>query len=348
LKYHKNYETYIGIIKRGRFYEYLEKSGFKNIVDLKGGRLREIHKTVRAIFNIIRFIKKEKIEIVIANGLHPWIFAGISAKIYNIRSVLYLHGDLNKESMADWVTRIGLIIKPSLYIANSKFTAESVKNILGRKVKIEINYPGAQVEPFDSIDEKEAREFVRKEFGIKSSNKVYILVGRIQEWKGQDTAILAFKNMKNKAKASLLIVGDCSYSWDIPYYNYLKNLSKDERNIIFTGFRNDIPVLMKGSDVIIHSSKSPEPFGIVIVEGMMARKPVIASAQGGPLEIIDNGINGFLFKPGDWKELSKLMDRLFEDANLRHRIGMHGYRKAKDKFTIQKSFENFEKIIRRL
>jgi len=348
LKYHKYYEPYIGIVKRGRFYEYLEKSGLKNIVDLKGGRLREIHKIIRAIFNIIRFIKKERIEIVIANGLHPWIFAGISAKICNIKSVLYFRDALNKDSLSDLVTRIGLIITPSLYMANSRFTAESVQNTLGKKIEIEINYPAAQLETFDSIDEREAREFVQKEFKIKEFQKIYIFVGRIQEWKGQDVAILAFKNMKNKAKASLLIVGDYSYSWDIPYYNYLKELAKDEKNIIFTGFRNDIPVLMKGSDVIIHSSRSPEPFGIVIVEGMMARKPVIASAHGGPLEIIDNGINGFLFKPGDYKELSTIMDRLFEDKDLRQRIGLKGYKKAKNMFTIQKSFENFEKIIRRL
>ncbi|RLI93472.1 MAG: hypothetical protein DRO92_04210 [Candidatus Altiarchaeales archaeon] len=348
LKHHKYYEPYIGIVKRGRFYEYLVKSGYKNVVDLKGGRLREIHKTVRAIFNIVRFIKKEKIEIVISNSLHSWIFAGFGAKICNIKSVLYFRDALNKDSLTDLVTRIGLIITPSLYMANSRFTAESVKNTFRRKIKIEINYPAAQLETFDSIDEKEAREFIGKEFGLDPFYKIYSVIGRIQIGKAQDTAILAFKNMKNKAKASLLIVGDCSYSRDIPYYNYLKKLSKDEKNIIFTGFRNDIPVLMKGSDVVIQPSRFPEGFGIVIIEGMMAKIPVIASSHGGPMEIIDNGIKGILFKPGDWKELSKLMDRLFEDENLRQRIGLEGYRKAKDMFTIQKSFENFEKIIRSL
>jgi len=175
---------------------------------------------------------------------------------------------------------------------------------------------------------------------------IFSIIGRIQRWKGQDTAIAAFKNMRHKEKTRLMIVGDVTFKSDLMFYNDLKDLSKKEKDgIIFTGFREDIPYIMKGSDVILNISRNPEPFGIVIVEGMMARKPVIATKQGGPLEIVKSSIDGFLVEPNDYIELAKLMDRLVEDQELVKKISENGYKKAKTKFTMQVSVERLEKIL---
>ena len=54
---------------------------------------------------------------------------------------------------------------------------------------------------------------------------------------------------------------------------------------------------MKAVDIVVHTSIAPEPFGRVIVEGMLARKPVIATRAGGALEIIDEGVTGLLVTP---------------------------------------------------
>ena len=62
---------------------------------------------------------------------------------------------------------------------------------------------------------------------------------------------------------------------------------------------NDIPDLINGMDILVHSSIDPEPFGRVILEGMALKKPVIATAHGGPLEIIRSGESGVLVPPGD-------------------------------------------------
>jgi len=70
------------------------------------------------------------------------------------------------------------------------------------------------------------------------------------------------------------------------------------------GFRNDIPRLMKAVDVVLHTSTSEEPFGRVIVEGMMAGTPVVATMGGGPDEIIDDRQTGLLVPAGDPEALS--------------------------------------------
>jgi glycosyltransferase involved in cell wall biosynthesis len=81
------------------------------------------------------------------------------------------------------------------------------------------------------------------------------------------------------------------------------------------------------------------------VEGMMSRKPVIATAHGGPLEIIGSGKNGFLFKPDGYRELAELMDKLVEDEHLRERISEEAYKKAKAGYSMEASVGRLEAII---
>jgi glycosyltransferase involved in cell wall biosynthesis len=71
----------------------------------------------------------------------------------------------------------------------------------------------------------------------------------------------------------------------------------------FLGFRSDIPALMCSMDIIAHTSTAPEPFGLVIVEAMLARRPVIATAAGGALEIVLRQQTGLLVAPGSIAEL---------------------------------------------
>lgn len=344
LRYHKLFEPYVGVVKRGKVFEHIRETGFNKLVDLKGGRLKEIPKTVRAIYNATKFIKEKKIEFLVAHGLHSWAYGGIIAKISGVKSVFYVQGDIKSEDFRTLIGGIGLRMMPTLYIANSEFTAESIRRLLKRKT--EVSTLASDIQKFDSIYEDEAKRKLREEFNIPENIFIFSIIGRIQRWKGQDTAIAAFKNMRHKEKTRLMIVGDVTFKNDLMFYNDLKDLSKKEKDgIIFTGFREDIPYIMKGSDVILNISRNPEPFGIVIVEGMMARKPVIATKQGGPLEIVKSSIDGFLVEPNDYIELAKLMDRLVEDQELVKKISENGYKKAKTKFTMQVSVERLEKIL---
>ncbi len=80
--------------------------------------------------------------------------------------------------------------------------------------------------------------------------------------------------------------------------------------------------------LLFHSSVNPEPFGRVIVEGMLARRPVVASVAGGVLEIIEDGDTGLLYPPGDGSALRTQIDRLQNDPALCERLGVSGYKKA--------------------
>ena len=99
-------------------------------------------------------------------------------------------------------------------------------------------------------------------------------------------------------------------------YQEIKNLTKElnlTKQVIFTGEREDILQIMTASDVIVHSSSNPEPFGRVIVEGMLSKKPVIATAVGGVPEIIRNGVAGILIPPGNKGAMRNAMLELAEN-----------------------------------
>jgi len=74
----------------------------------------------------------------------------------------------------------------------------------------------------------------------------------------------------------------------------------------------------------------PEPFGQVVVEGMAVGLPVIASAAGGPTEVITDGFDGLLCPPGDSVELAAHMRRLADSPDERARLGAAGRVRADD------------------
>jgi glycosyltransferase involved in cell wall biosynthesis len=88
----------------------------------------------------------------------------------------------------------------------------------------------------------------------------------------------------------------------------------------FRGHRDDIAAELAPIDVLVHASITPEPFGQVVLEGMSAGLPVVASRAGGPEEIISDGVNGLLYPPGDVIALAQILVRLEREPKLRARL----------------------------
>ncbi len=129
--------------------------------------------------------------------------------------------------------------------------------------------------------------------------------GRIARWKGQDVLLRAaaeIPGLKVWVVGAPFFTGD-----DRRYADELQALAASRAlagRVEFLGQREDIPRLMQAADLIVHTSVAPEPFGRVVVEGMLSGKPVIASRSGGPEEMIRHGETGWLFSPGDAADLA--------------------------------------------
>jgi glycosyltransferase involved in cell wall biosynthesis len=233
----------------------------------------------------------------------------------------------------------------SVIIANSHATAESFIAAGGLRDKVWVVHDGISAQPFDSVHPS-SLEALGREVGSGSRPTIGVF-GRLSPWKGQHILLEALSGIPD---AHVVLVGDALFG-ETEYAETLRARARQPDiagRVHFLGFRRDIPGLMKSMDIIVHTSTSPEPFGLVIVEAMLARKPVIATRGGGPAEIIRDGTNGLLVSPGSVPELRTAIQRLLGDSALANRLGEAGRTRAEEAFSLGASFEGISGLIRRL
>lgn len=188
---------------------------------------------------------------------------------------------------------------------------------------------------------------VRAEFGLSPDDFVIGNVGRLVGWKGQDVFIRALAEIAHEAHdLKALIVGQPDRGHEY-YLDELKALAIScglAQRMIFTGFRLDVPRLLAAMDVVVHSSSRPEPFGLVVIEGMAAGKPVIATQAGGPLDSIENGVDGLLVPLEDSKAMAQAILSLYKDRKKASAMGVKAREKALKQFTVQRFAAEIQEI----
>jgi len=105
-----------------------------------------------------------------------------------------------------------------------------------------------------------------------------------------------------------------------------------EHCVRWTGYRDDPLGLIASLDVAVHATIEPEPFGRVILEALALGVPMVATALGGPLEIIEDGVSGYLVPPADPDALAARVGDLLRDGSLADRIRAEGRRRVEEKF----------------
>jgi glycosyltransferase involved in cell wall biosynthesis len=187
------------------------------------------------------------------------------------------------------------------------------------------------------------RKAVRERLGVAADAPLIGMIGRIIPWKGQSVFVEAFARLHQvRPDAVAIIVGEADTPEGDAYRQVVKKRIRElglEEKILWLGHRQDIPEIMAALDLLAHCSVTPEPFGRVIIEGMAAGAPVIASNGGGAAEIVEDGVNGLLTRPGDAKALAAAMKKLLEDDSLRERLRENGRKTVQAHYTVETHVE---------
>jgi glycosyltransferase involved in cell wall biosynthesis len=112
-----------------------------------------------------------------------------------------------------------------------------------------------------------------------------------------------------------------------------------DRQVLLVGQQTNPEEWMQAMDVFVHTSRN-EPFGMVVIEAMSLGKAVIASAEGGPTEIITPGVDGVLCPYGDVRVLAAAIVSLLDDDDFRNSVGDAARRRAGD-FTVGRFAHQF-------
>jgi teichuronic acid biosynthesis glycosyltransferase TuaC len=166
-------------------------------------------------------------------------------------------------------------------------------------------------------------------------------VGALYPLKGPHVLLDAFRFVATPCELALL--GPA-----LP--EYLQSLQQRAalcaNRVSFLGFHDDVDWFMERIDVLVVPSIAFESFGMVILEAMKHRKPVICSDFGGMKEVVENGVTGRIVPAGDALALSNAIANLLGDAAARRRMGEAGYRRLNEYFTAERMADQYEDLVR--
>lgn len=298
-----------------------------------GGSLETInanneHKYIK---NVIRLIKKEKIDIVqihFANMYTP-IFIRLfypEIKIYKIyHSEVLLTNNLKRFAFK-------ILNLPFNKIINvSKGVKDGLEKSIGKSSKNEVLYLGVKKRPIKNYN-------LRNDLSISESDIVITCIGFSISIKGLDTLIQSIKLLKDKGLANnikVLIVGVSGSENE-----KLLNLAEEaniQNNIISLGIRNDIDDILNISNIYTQPSRT-EAISLSIMEALNYALPVVATNVGGIPEVVEDRVNGFLCEKENAKDLSEKLELLITNTTLRKQFGEESISIAK-KFSLEKSVE---------
>jgi glycosyltransferase involved in cell wall biosynthesis len=180
---------------------------------------------------------------------------------------------------------------------------------------------------------------VRSAWGIPADAPVVGTVGRLHEVKQQDLLLRAFAGARQRGTgAYLMLVGDGPLRPELEGLAAALGVSEWVR---FTGFQPRPEEFLGALDVFALTSRS-EGMPLAVLEAWAAGVPVIASRVGGVPELIEDGVNGLLFPPGDEAALVAGLCRLLGDRGYASRLGLAGAGTARDGFDLRHAAGRYE------
>jgi len=298
-------------------------------------------------FLIYRVMRSAKdFELLYANTAKALVVAAVLAFLLRKKFCFHLHDIVNADhfSAINRLLIVTLANRAQAVVANSQATAEAYTSAGGKNRRIRVIHNGFK--PFDFRSGSLARPTGTR-CGTQAGNfPVVGLFGRITPWKGQHIFIKALVELP---EVRGLIVGDALFTCeDRSYGEQLRGLAaqlKIADRIHFTGFCSDILPLLLSVDVVAHCSTSPEPFGRVIVEAMLAGRPVIATRAGGAMEIVADNQTGLLVEPGDSHALAAAIQRLLENREFAAEMGRAAKRDAEQRFRLDRILQEWNECI---
>ncbi len=262
------------------------------------------------VFRLSRRIRAIRPDLVHTNSLKSALYGGAAGRMAGVPVVWHIRDRIAPDYLprnAVRLVHLAARVLPAAVIANSNSTLETLPGIRrGRVLYNPILIP-------DSVEESPGS------VPRVSGTTVVGIIGRLAEWKGQHVFLEAFADAFAGTDVRGRVIGSALFGEDA-YAHGLEEQAERlgiASQIEFCGFREDIWEELNQLDVLVHCSVTPEPFGQVVLEGMAAGLPVIASAAGGPAELITSGIDGLLTPPGDAVELAAALRQLHNSTELR-------------------------------
>jgi glycosyltransferase involved in cell wall biosynthesis len=342
----------------GPFRAALDEAGV-DVEVLDAGALRHVRKqggklpkgqALKGVASLVRASARRAADadVIYANTQRAMVIGVLAGRLARRPVVWHLHDIVSPEhfgrkqlAIIKWCARFGI----AHVIANSAASARAFIELTGfNRSRVDVVLNGISEAPFEALRDVPST-VLRARLGLPADAFLVGSFSRLARWKGEHVLLEAM--LLNPQMHAVLVgaplFGEEAYEAEL--HAFVAAHALGER-VHFLGFQHDIAACMRAVDVVVHTSITPEPFGRVIVEGMLAQRPVVAARAGGVLEIIDEGVDGLLSAPGDATALATTLAELHSNAALRERLAARGFQTAVQRFGTASYVAGVERILK--
>lgn len=281
-------------------------------------------------------------DVTVACSQKAFVASALARPLSGRPLIWYLRDILDEHHFSAAMRRLAVALANRMaarVFVNSEATGDAFRAAGGRSDLVRVVLNGIDPSPFLAIDDA---AITRAQADLAhGSGFVAGMFGRLSPWKGQDVFIDAIERLQETRGVIVggPLFGEEAYARRLREMVAARGL-RDRVHLL--GHRSDIPALMAACDVVVHASVAAEPFGRVVVEGMLSRRPVVATAAGGVGEIVDHGRNGLLVPPGDPAALGEALARLSRDSPYRERLADAGFATASERFSLGRMLDTLD------
>ena len=284
-------------------------------------------------WRIFNFVRQQKIKLIHSNTSRAALYAGPMAKILGIPLIWHV-----RVPPPDKLLDRFLVLFSSRIIVVSRIVKRRFEWF--KKNRVEIIYNGVDTQRFSP---GKAQDDVRKKLHINSEDIVIGAVGRLSPEKGLEYLISAIREVANAyPRTKVLLVGDGDEKYRLSLQEKVKDLELSP-HIFFVGFHEDVPQILRCLDIFSLPSLT-EGFNRSLLEAMACGLPVVATAVGGNVEIVQDGVNGLLVPPSNPGALAGAITELLKDKEKARKMGLEGKLLVDENFSIDINVRKIEKL----
>jgi len=310
---------------------------------------------IAPLYKTMRLIKAQQIDIIHTHTVRSNLIGRLASFCTLRKCVTHLHSpilrdfaDLRRGKINEVIDRITRPIA-ARYIAVSRSLRKEMiqRGLAPDKILTVHNVPDVDALK-SSSRQPGSKPYVRQAYNIPPDAFVLVLVALLRPRKGVEVLITAMKKVVQCfPDTHLLLVGSDDISEDPDYGNRLREWTSQlglESNILFTGFRDDVPEILAESNLMVLPSLFGEGLPMVILEAMAMGVAVVASSVEGVPEIIVDGKDGFLVEPGDSDQLSDKIIQLIKDPALLQDVGQRARKKILKEMNAHRHARQIEQV----
>jgi glycosyltransferase involved in cell wall biosynthesis/PAS domain-containing protein len=301
-------------------------------------------------FKVAALIRTQPVDIIHTNSLKSDIYGMLVSRLCRVPLIWHIRDHIDVTYLPSFAVKMMRFLAarvPAFVIANSQSTLD--------QLHLAVAKPGAVVP--SGVDPQGEVVYDGIASGIPPLAAESLMtgplriaiVGRLTGWKGQHIFLeAASKLVEAGIDAQFLIAGTAMFGED----SYVADLHSQvdrlglQGKVQFLGHVDPIEAFLPTVSILVHASTSPEPFGQVVIEGMAAGIPVVATDGGGVKETVVHGETGLLVPMGNAQALADALRMLIDRPELRAKLSIKGRQRVLRHFTASITARKVERVYR--